>query len=297
MASALYYSPSITDDGRYVLIQAAYTSPLETKDLWIVATDGSTTRQLTSRAGVTSDILSGDGITAYAATSDNRILRVNTVTVDRSEIVPRTPIIAAGASAPAVAPGDFAIVGGGGLENSSVLVNNERALVIAAHNGNVAFRIPWDVPIGQNVQIAIANDSPFTSNPMTVNVLASVPHAWISQPIHQDFSDFVKPESPAKPGEVVHLYMTGLGRTDPLLPLDQPAPAGTLVRAVTALACSVDRHGDAPPIDAPVLFAGIAPGQTWIYQVDVAIPSSAAGTPSGTLTCGGAPFPISIGVP
>jgi uncharacterized protein (TIGR03437 family) len=286
--SPLHYQPSITDDGRYVLIQAG------TRDLWIVATDGSTTRQLTSGAGVTSDVLSGDGIIAYAATSDNRILSVNTITATISEIVSRTAAISPGTTAPIVAPGDFATVGGGGLDNAIVLVNNEPAWVIAAHNGNVAFRIPWDAPIGQTVQISIATDSPFISNLVTAKVQAAVPHPWISQPIHQDFSDYVKPDSPAKPEEVVHLYITGLGITDPLLPLDQPVPEGTLVRAVTPLVCNLDRHGDALPIDAPVLFAGIAPGQTWIYQVDVVIPAGAAGTPNGTLTCGGASFPISV---
>ena len=38
-------------------------------------------RQLTSGAGVTSDVLSGNGVIAYAATAGNRLLRVNTVNV------------------------------------------------------------------------------------------------------------------------------------------------------------------------------------------------------------------------
>lgn len=288
VASALYYQPSLSADSRYVLIQAAYTSRTQTKDLWIVATDGTTARQLTSGEGVTSDVLSGDGITAYAATADNRILRVNTVTVDRFEVVPRTPVLALGTIALAIAPGDYVAPGGSGLENATVLVNNEPAYVIAAHNGNVAFRVPWDAPVNQPATISVTTNSPFESNSPVTQVVAAVPHPWVSQPIHQDFSDFVKPENPARPGEVVHLYLTGLGVIDPLLPLDQPAPIGTPVRAVTPLTCN---------LNTTVLFAGVAPGQTWIYQADVLIPANAAPVSNVNLICGGATFPISIGTP
>lgn len=285
VASALHYSPSIADNGRSVLVQAAYRAG---REVWILATDGTTARQLTSGGNVSSVVLSGDGVIAYAATFDNRILRVNTVTVERSEVVPPTPAVTPGTTAPEVAPGDFATVGGSGLDHALVLVNKEPAWVIGAHNGNAAFRIPWDVPVGQTVQITVAGDSPFVSAAVAAHVAASVPHPWISLPIHQDFSDFVMPGSPAKPGEAVHLYMTGLGITDPLLPLDQPAPVGLLVRAVTPLTCSLGS------LDAPVLFAGTAPGQTWIYQADVLIPPAAPALSNGTLHCGAAAFPIAV---
>jgi|GEM_PF-1500013 len=84
---------------------------------------------------------------------------------------------------------------------------------------------------------------------------------------------------PARPGEVIQLFATGLGRATPggqpagmLLPDDQTAPAdGSVIYATTALP-EVLVGG----IPARVVFSGLAPGFSGLYQVNIEIPAGVA---------------------
>jgi uncharacterized protein (TIGR03437 family) len=87
--------------------------------------------------------------------------------------------------------------------------------------------------------------------------------------------------TPAKPGDLVALYATGLGATDP------PIAAGALATqaAPTVFPVSVTLNGtQLAPGD--VLYAGAATGFAGLYQVNIRVPSSA---PDGNL-------PVSLGI-
>lgn len=90
---------------------------------------------------------------------------------------------------------------------------------------------------------------------------------------------------PARPGDIVTLYGTGFGDTNPLVPAGQLAPAGTspLTNPITVQIGSVTLS---PP---DILYAGLSPGSIGgLYQFNVTIPPT---TPSGdipvTITIGG----------
>jgi uncharacterized protein (TIGR03437 family) len=93
--------------------------------------------------------------------------------------------------------------------------------------------------------------------------------------------------TPAKPGEYVALYATGLGLTDPAYAAgqipNQPAPAVSPV--------SVSLNG-LPLAAGDVLYAGVAPGYAGLYQINIRIPTT---TPDGdlpvSLTLNGIPTP------
>lgn len=97
---------------------------------------------------------------------------------------------------------------------------------------------------------------------------------------------------PAHPGDYLQLYVTGLGKAtvngDPngaLLPTGSVAPASGSPLYQTLLTPSVTIGGQ----PATVLFSGLGPGFSGLYQVDVQIP---ANTPVGDdvpiqITCGG----------
>lgn len=74
--------------------------------------------------------------------------------------------------------------------------------------------------------------------------------------------------------------MTGLGPVSSPVPTGQPAPLNALSYAQLALTCQWNAFGGGPP--AEVLFAGLAPGQVGLYQVNVRV---AAGISFGELTC------------
>jgi uncharacterized protein (TIGR03437 family) len=88
---------------------------------------------------------------------------------------------------------------------------------------------------------------------------------------HQDFSALVTDQNPAKIGEVIHLYFTGLGMVAPAIATGVPAPIGPLYRLVTPFSCQFEQMGLALPAD--ILFAGLAPLFVGVEQVDMRIPT------------------------
>ena len=114
------------------------------------------------------------------------------------------------------------------------------------------------------------------------------PRGWILA-AHQDFGGLVTPQSPARAGETIHVYMTGLG------PLQRPVPTGApgppdAVRIAGPLACVGVVPGStvrSAPLSVPA--AIYAPGMIGFYQVDVTIPT---GVPNGEwfLQCGNATY-------
>jgi len=75
---------------------------------------------------------------------------------------------------------------------------------------------------------------------------------------------------PARPGEVVTLFATGLGPVNPFVPTGWPAPPQPL--AMTANPVTVTL-GSVP---ARVLFSGLAPGFAGLYQVNFEVPAGTA---------------------
>jgi minor extracellular serine protease Vpr len=78
----------------------------------------------------------------------------------------------------------------------------------------------------------------------------------------------VTPSNPVHRGDVLVIYATGLGRTNPLIPAGQPAPTDQL--ASTQIPVVVTLGG----IQQQVLFAGLAPGLVGVYQINVQITRS-----------------------
>jgi uncharacterized protein (TIGR03437 family) len=81
--------------------------------------------------------------------------------------------------------------------------------------------------------------------------------------------------APARPGDYVAIYATGLGLTDPVFGPGVLANQG----ALTDMPVSVSLNGQAlAPTD--ILYAGAAPGYAGVYQINIRVP---AGTPAGNL--------------
>ncbi len=77
---------------------------------------------------------------------------------------------------------------------------------------------------------------------------------------------------PARRGEFLEIYATGLGRVNRDLPLGAVTPAAALFETITAPEVTI---GGVP---APVLFSGLAPGSLGLYQINVRVPN---GAPAG----------------
>jgi uncharacterized protein (TIGR03437 family) len=80
----------------------------------------------------------------------------------------------------------------------------------------------------------------------------------------------VGPGNPASIGDYISVYCMNLGPVDPPVPPGTPASASPLSYTVNQV--SVVLGG----VDAPVIFAGLAPGAVGIYQINLQIPQGAS---------------------
>jgi uncharacterized protein (TIGR03437 family) len=100
--------------------------------------------------------------------------------------------------------------------------------------------------------------------------------------VHQDFQSVVTPANPARAGEFVHIYLTGLGALDQPLPTGAPGPLTPLLHPVTPLQCLFVNSSPPQPLDLPYL--GYAVGLVGFYQADLKIPDR-VGTGTQQLLC------------
>ncbi|HKW99715.1 MAG TPA: hypothetical protein VJN43_18380 [Bryobacteraceae bacterium] len=101
-------------------------------------------------------------------------------------------------------------------------------------------------------------------------------------------------EHPAQAGEVVVLYGTGLGRTNPPAVSDQIDMTAAPIADPSQLRVLV--AGTAVPA-ASVYYAGLTPGIPGLYQVNVKLPSSSPQNPEVRVAIGGQTSPAGMRLP
>jgi uncharacterized protein (TIGR03437 family) len=87
----------------------------------------------------------------------------------------------------------------------------------------------------------------------------------------------VSPDAPASAGDVLVIYCTGLGPVDQRVEAGAAAPSDPLARTVNAVSVTVAGR----PLQ--VLFAGLAPGYTGLYQVNALMPADIPPAPDAPL--------------
>jgi uncharacterized protein (TIGR03437 family) len=160
--------------------------------------------------------------------------------------------------------------------------------VLSSDATSVTVQVPWDVPAGvRNVRIDYTSASPFSlSQPVTIH--PATPRYVTPQPgaapvlrgvamLRGDFSGPVNAAPDA--GDIVHIYMTGLGRVHGAVQTGTPAPTDDLRPLTGSVTCRFlpQTH------DAETLFAGLAPGLLGVYQVTLRMPVDAGDTLTGLL--------------
>jgi len=85
------------------------------------------------------------------------------------------------------------------------------------------------------------------------------------------------PDLPAARGTVIQIFATGGGDTTPMLVPGEAAPANgdPLVTTKTQPVVYISRTGNLPPVSAPVIFSGLAPGLVGVWQINAVIPQEA----------------------
>jgi len=130
--------------------------------------------------------------------------------------------------------------------------------------GPSTVQVVLDGHAGPKVEIQLAAASPALFQLDAHNAVAIRPDGSV-----------IRPEAPAKPGEILLLYATGLGETMP------PVPYGQLFYSAAPL----ERLGefelllDGVKTNGAVAYAGIAPGFAGLYQINVIVPESVKANP------------------
>ena len=193
-----------------------------------------------------------------------------------------------------LAPGELFTIFGSGLAPQSlgatsfplpttlagvqVTVNGTAVPLISVSSGQVSAVVPF-AATGSKVTVVVNNNGRL-SNAVDVPLAKTAPGifsvnlsgAGLGVVLHPDFT-FVTTTSPAKRGDSVLVYLTGLGATSPPVGDGLPAPSDNLSLVTGNLSVFI---GGVP---ATVAFKGLAPGFAALYQVNIVVPSNA---PSGS---------------
>lgn len=163
-------------------------------------------------------------------------------------------------------------------------------------DGQINAQLPFELAPNTRPQ-AVARRSGVLAVPETITVAAVAPGIFTTNQqgsgqgaVLDSRGQLVDTVSPASAGDVVQVFCTGLGVTNPRVTSGQPSPsAEPLARTTATVTATV---GGRP---ASVQFAGLAPGFVGLYQVNVQVPAGVAvgaeplvllvnGVPSNTVT-------------
>ncbi len=155
------------------------------------------------------------------------------------------------------------------IGSTQVLINSVFAPLYYVDSSQVNAQVPWEVNGASYLTVqVIVNGLP--SNLSTVALAANAP--GILAVTHASDGSRVAPSAPATPGEYLTIYAVGLGAvTNP------PSTGGAALvtpLSYTLLTPIVTIGG----IAANVVFSGLTPGFSGLYQVNAQVPS---GTPNG----------------
>jgi len=160
------------------------------------------------------------------------------------------------------------------LANTQVLVNDAPAPLFYVSPTQINFQVPlFPSPVPSTIAVGVLSGG-VRSASATTRVATESPGIFLSSglPAILDASySLVTRANPAKAGDVLQIFCTGLGATQPAVLAGQVAPsAEPLARVVASVGVQIGGK------QAVVYFAGLAPGFVGLYQVNVQVPAGVA---------------------
>jgi uncharacterized protein (TIGR03437 family) len=141
--------------------------------------------------------------------------------------------------------------------------------------------------VSDNFNLVIQPNAPAVFRSATAGPLTNLPTI-----LKGDTGALVTDSEPVHRGDSLVIYLTGLGQVSPAVQNGLPAPGDPLATALTAPQVLL---GD---VSLPLMFAGLAPGEVGVYQINVRVPNNA---PQGlsvplTIAQGGAVHTLNLRV-
>lgn len=191
-----------------------------------------------------------------------------------------------------IAPGEFITIFGSGLAQAQavasppyptalggvlVTINSISAPIYLVSPTQLNVLVPYSVT-GSTATIIVTNNGQ-SSTPITVPLALTAP-GFFSQNssgigagvVTHSNGSLVTAASPAKKGETVTLYLTGLGAVTPAVSDGSAGQSSPLSKVNETILVIVGN------LTASVSYAGLAPGFPGLYQINATIPSGLSGT-------------------
>jgi len=161
------------------------------------------------------------------------------------------------------------------FSGTSVVVGGIAAPLYFLSNGQLNVQIPSELKTNQHYQVAVSVNNAFAVLPGGITVVGTAPGVsafpdgrLIAQ--HSDFT-LVDTARPARAGESLVMYLTGMGPTNPPVATGAQSPSAQPALVVTQPIVTIG--GDR----AAVLFAGLTPGGIGLYQINFTVPAGSRG--------------------
>jgi uncharacterized protein (TIGR03437 family) len=161
------------------------------------------------------------------------------------------------------------------LGDTGVSFNGAAVPLFFVSNGEILAQAPFNLPAGVAVSIQVRQGSNLSAV-RTANVAAVSPGIFTVDPassagaiLHAADFSLVTSSSPARPGESLLIYCTGLGALQIAVAAGSSAPSAPPLAQTTVLP-TVTIAG----LPATVTYSGLAPGLVGLYQVTVQAPAA-----------------------
>lgn len=161
------------------------------------------------------------------------------------------------------------------LNGTEVRLAGRSLPLLYAEAGQINAQLPFDLPPNTQHHLVVYRSDAVLSVPEAITIAPAKPAVFTVNQSGSGQGTIVNGVTnvvadaghPVKEGDVITIYCTGLGAVSPTVPEGAPPPASPLSNTVNPVTVTV---GGAP---AQVLYSGLTPGITGLYQVNAVVPS------------------------
>jgi uncharacterized protein (TIGR03437 family) len=160
------------------------------------------------------------------------------------------------------------------LADSCLTVNGVPLPMLFVSSGQINAQLPFNVDGNATMVLrtpgGISDNYLFSILPAAPSVFrtgTAGPETGLATIVRSENSQIVTPTNPIHPGDTITIFATGLGRTTPVVDAGIPAPSNP---SSTALIPPVVTLGGS---QLNTTFAGLAPGQIGVYQINATVPA------------------------
>ena len=149
-------------------------------------------------------------------------------------------------------------------------------------------QIPWELAGQPSAQIKVSiqgNSGPLFTLPLVSYAPAMFEYSsgssLFAAALDENFN-VIGPANPAGQGRIIQLYANGLGPVTNTPPSGDPTPLSPFSQTTTPPTVTIGG------LNAPVQFSGLSPTLVGVYQLNVTVPTTGAGSKPVVINIGGA---------